>query len=388
MIKKIFSKLRRIFIRCCSLFFRLLPIKKKRIYFISNMGEKYACNTRALFEYLYQNHKEEFDFVYIANNNEIKELLPKDIKTAKYESLKDYFYYYTSKIIVNNFRFPQSYKKRKKQYYIQAWHGSTIPYKKIEKDVESSLNPNYVKMAKNDSKYIDCLIMGSTSCQEIFDNCFYCENKTVVTGTPRTDKLVLSDQDEIKSIKENLNLTENDYLVLYAPTFRDNMPIESGFLNNEKIKDAFKKLYPNKDIKILYRFHPNLAKKVKELTLPEGVINVTEYFDMQDLILISDIMITDFSSCAFDMMFAKKQTLIYTNDAKQYMEGERGLYISLKELPFLISSSEDELCEHIVKHKEYEPEFNKKVLIFSEKFGTKEDGLACKRIYDIIKKNI
>ncbi|MBQ8430744.1 MAG: CDP-glycerol glycerophosphotransferase family protein [Clostridia bacterium] len=63
-------------------------------------------------------------------------------------------------MIVNNFRFAKKYKKRKKQFYIQTWHGSTIAYKMIEKDVEDSLSKNYVEKAKHDSKFIDFLLAG------------------------------------------------------------------------------------------------------------------------------------------------------------------------------------------------------------------------------------
>lgn len=382
--KNIFKKIRNRLVACVGLFFRLLPIKKNRIYFMSNDGNKYACNPRAIFEYCYKNHKNEFDFVYIVNNDELKSLLPKGIKTAKKNSLKEYYYYYTSKVLVNNFRFATKYKKRKNQYYIQTWHGSTIPYKKIEKDVEEVLSPSYVKKAKYDSKKIDCLIMGSTSCQKIFDNCFYCDNKTVVTGTPRTDKLINVDEELKKSTYKNLGLNENDYLVLYAPTFRDNLPIEACFLDNNKLAEAFKSV-TDKNVKILYRFHPNLAEKVRNIKLPENSINTTDYFDIQDLIMIADMLITDFSSCAFDMMFAGKQSLIYANNVQEYIDDERGLYISLKELPFMLASTEDELCVNVKNLNKYEQEYQAKVKEFSIKMGSAENGNACEQIYNIIK---
>ncbi|MBQ8430745.1 MAG: CDP-glycerol glycerophosphotransferase family protein [Clostridia bacterium] len=91
--KKFFKRMYAKFIAALGLLCRLLPINKKRIYLISNDGEKYSCNPRAIFEYLYKNHKDEFDFVYIVNNNHLKSLLPKDVKTAKQGTLKEYFYY-------------------------------------------------------------------------------------------------------------------------------------------------------------------------------------------------------------------------------------------------------------------------------------------------------
>ena len=379
LIKKVYGKIRKIF---CNIF-KLFPIKKNRVYFISNQGEKYSCNPRAIFEYMYEHYKDKFEFVYIANNKEIQSLLPKDIKTAKFRSIKERYYYHTSKVIVSNFRFSQEYTKRKKQYYIQTWHGSTIPYKMIEKDVEDNLTAKYVKMAKHDSKYIDMILVGSTACQKIFDRCFYCDHKTVVSGTPRTDKLINKNKDEIERIKKTLNISADDYVVLYAPTFRNNQSIKKSFLNNEKIKNALKKS-TGKNVTILYRFHPNIAQEAQKYYFEDYVKNVTDYYDIQDLIMIADIMITDFSSCAFDMMFAGKQALIYTNNAKQYAEQERGLYISLDELPFLVADTEDELIKNIYDSTNYVNEYEIKSKKFIDSMGCNEDGKASKRVAEYI----
>lgn len=378
-IKRVLRKVKKIF---CNIFM-IFPIKNKRIYFISNFGEKYACNPRAIFEYLYKNHKNECEFVYIANNETIKALLPKDVKTAQLGSIKERFYYHTSKVIVNNFRFPLEYKKRKKQFYVQTWHGSTIPYKMIEKDVEESLNPSYVEMAKHDSKYIDVVPMGSTACKEIFDRCFYCDQKAVVTGTPRTDRLINKTKKEVLAVKRQLNINLDEYIVLYAPTFRNNQDIKQSFLNNELIKNAFEKV-TGKKVTILYRFHPNIADEARQYNFENYVRNVTDYFDIQDLIMISNVMITDFSSCAFDMMFAGGQALIYTNNAKQYAEEERGLYISLNQLPFMVADSEEELIKNIYNLNSYSKDYENKVKEFISSMGAKEDGNASKRLGEMI----
>ena len=77
-------------------------VGQKRIYLISNDGEKYSCNPRAIFEYLYKNHKDEFDFVYIVNNNHLKSLLPRDVKTAKQGTLKEMIGYLKETNIINS----------------------------------------------------------------------------------------------------------------------------------------------------------------------------------------------------------------------------------------------------------------------------------------------
>ncbi|MBQ8430743.1 MAG: CDP-glycerol glycerophosphotransferase family protein [Clostridia bacterium] len=217
----------------------------------------------------------------------------------------------------------------------------------------------------------------------MLDKCFYCDNKTIVTGTPRTDKLIIKDEELKKQTYKNLGLSENDYLVLYAPTFRNNQPIEACFLDNDSVINSFSKV-TNKNVKILYRFHPNIANKVKNIKLPANSINVTDYFDIQDLIMVSDVMITDFSSCAFDMMLANKPTLIFSSNTKQYLDNERGLYFSTKNLPFPIAYDEKELYNNIAQLPNYHELYNKKIIDFSNNMGIKEKGNASEQIYNLI----
>ncbi len=357
--------------------FKLFPIKKNRIYFSSRYGQHYACNPKAYFEYLYKNHHDEFEFYYCLNKNE--NVLPKDVKTAKFMSLKDMYYLHTSKYVVTNVRMPMIYAKRKKQIYIQTWHGGPISYKMIEKD-QTNITKANLWNAKVDGAQIDMLLVGSIQSQKVMDNCFFCDNKTVLTGNPRCDILVNKNPEEVDKILNKIGLSKNDYIVLYAPTFRDQQDIKQSIINNELLKQNFEKI-TDKNVKILYRFHPKLAKQGKDLQFEDYVVNVTSYSDMQDLVLISDIMITDFSSCMFDMVVADKPCIIYTNNGDQYLTQERGVYFPSKELPFPVANTEDELQDIIKNLKQDIDKYLQEEREFMAKNGSVEDGHACERLY-------
>ncbi len=358
---------------------RVLPIKKNRIYFVSNDGNKYSCNPKAFFEYLYKNHKDEFDFYYCLNNNAEK-FLPSDVKTAKYKSIKDLYYLYTSKFIVNNFRFHIWFKKRKSQIYIQTWHGGPLPMKAIEVAVENRLNKNYVAQAKNDGKYIDILTVGSDAIYEYFEKYFWCSGKIANIGTPRYDSVIKATNKDFEQAKKKLNLPLDKELILFAPTFKDKKSWEEDVLDNQKIVDFFKKKL-KKDVVIGYRFHPNIAKLIDDSKL-KGAINLTNIDDSDEVVFASDIVISDFSSIVIDGFFAKKKSLFYVPNLDDYIKNERDLWIDFDRCPLRFCRNEEELFDELEKLETTKQDDKTKK--FYNDFGITENGNACENLYNLI----
>lgn len=363
-------------------FFKLFPIKKNRIYFIARYGQQYSCNPRAYFEYLYQNHKDEFEFVWCLNDKKIK--LPDDVKRTKFMSLRDQYYLHTSKYIVNNLRFCMLFSKRKKQVYIQTWHGGgPFILKKIEKDQKLSFFNEW--NSKIDSEQIDILLAGSKMVDKILQNCFYIDKQKIYEiGSPRCD-IFFKENDDLRSkIRKKLKIDEKSFVILYAPTFRDNKNSNSLILNNNSIREIFESI-TKKDVKILYRFHPHLlTKEQKQMNFENFVLNVTNYPEMQDLILVADLLITDVSTCMCDMIIANKPCILLMKDYDNYVKNERGLYFPLSILPFPIFKSEEEMNEKEEDIKNYFDIYKDENTKFLLKFGNAEDGHACERLYNIM----
>ena len=143
-----------------------------------------------------------------------------------------------------------------------------------------------------------------------------------------------------KVIFKKTDFSEEYRYIIYSPTFRTDDAYQYN-VDFEKLVRVCEEQVGGK-WKVLYRLHPNLLFRIKEQTLPDVCIDVCKYSDMQELIAISDFMITDYSSCMFDMMYMKKPCLLYMSDFKEYTERERNLYFNIKELPFLKVYTEDE----------------------------------------------
>ena len=147
---------------------------------------------------------------------------PSFIKKIKYNSLKGLFHLATSKVWIDNQRKSNFIYKRKRQFYIQTWHGS-IGFKRIELDCLNSYNNKwyYLRSRKHDTSMIDLFLSGNTWFDQTIRRAFNYKKEILTLGTPRNDILVTGTSEEnLKKIREKLGITTPKKIMFYAPTFR------------------------------------------------------------------------------------------------------------------------------------------------------------------------
>lgn len=377
---KILNKIKKLRHEFLIKMYSLMPIKKNKIIMWSNSFKSYGCNPKYIAEYLLENHTGEYDIVWVIDAQlTVPESIPEGIRVVRYFS-KEYLYeLHTAKFVICNARTSKYYfwHKRKNQVYIQTWH-SSLRLKTIEKDAEKTLPESYINAAKGDSSRIDYIISGCAFSSQIFKNSFWYDGCVLECGTPRIDFLLK--ETNSKKILEKAKLSDEYKYILYAPTFRTDDAYNYNF-DFEKLVAVCEQHFGGK-WKVLYRLHPNLIFKIKEQKLPDVCIDVCQYSDMQELIAVSDFMITDYSSCMFDMMYIKKPCLLYMTDFEEYIKKERALYFNIKELPFIKAYTENELFNAIeaFDNDKYQNDIN----CFMDKIGSFETGEACKAIAELI----
>ena len=354
--------------------FRLLPIRKNKVLFIGYYGAQYGCNPKYLSEYFTKengNLKIVWAFIspskYTLNN----------IAKVKYYSLRYFYELSTSKVIITNYRLPLYFKKRANQTYIQTWH-SSLRLKMIENDAIETIPQTYLEMAKHDSSQIDILLSGCEFSTQIFKRAFWYDGEIFESGTPRCDMLFKRDNVLINNLKNKLGISSTTKLLLYAPTFRKNNSLEAYDIDFNRLKTT---LESNENWKILIRLHPHLQNLSKELVEKyDDVIDVTNYDDIQELLLISDLLITDYSSLMFDFAITEKPCIIYASDLNDYLANDRNLYFDITKLPFPLCQTNEELNKTISEfnYKKY----NDAMKSFNSEIGSFEDGQACKRVYN------
>ena len=245
--------------------------------------------------------------------------------------------------------------------------------KTIEKDAANFLPDEYIESAKEDSKRIDYVISGCKFSSDIFANSFWYSGKILECGTPRIDYLLNSPRSE--ALYKKIGISQEYKYILYAPTFRNK---EYNYnLDFKKLVAAAEETYGGK-WKVLYRLHPNLMFKIKEYELGEECINMCKYPDMQGLVAVCDMLITDYSSCMFDMMYTRKPCILYMPDYDDYISNERKLYFDIDKLPFCKAYNYDSLLS-VIKKLDGE-EYLQNVDKFIKEIGSFEKGNSSETI--------
>ena len=289
----------------------LFPVKKNRIAFISMHNENFKDSLGCVYEYLKEENK--YDFVLITREdlsvrNPFKVFAFFFIKsrllaTSRYVFLND------------NFMPMGKLKFRKETVITQLWHGEGA-FKKFGLHIPQPDDLRKREIAANGKlTYVVC---SSEGVRKIYAEAFGVKNEKVLAlGSPRLDYL-LNEDNKIKAKEKILSLypeAKGKKIILYAPTFRDDAErdrkllytFDDGRLISELGEEYF----------LFFRLHPQVHTATAEFSC---AADVTHYDDVRELVLASDVLITDYSSICMDFCALDKKTVFYCPDLEWYRE--------------------------------------------------------------------
>lgn len=357
--------------------FGLLPINSKKIVIENYFGHGYGDNGKYIVEELLKIDS-SYEIVWLINKQYVNSM-PIYIHSVQRDSLKALFHLSTAKVWIDNCRKSVYTRKRKTQFYIQTWHGA-IGVKKCERDAEMGLKAEYVKNCIHDSEMADRILSGSKWGTELIKRAFWYSGEIMEIGSPRSD-VFFKDNKAIKlKVFKYYNLKDVKTL-LYAPTFRNDYSLEPYKLDFTVLSQQLSDREGDK-YKILVRLHPNISNKATQLNLPENVINATDYPDMQELLVASDILLTDYSSSMFEFMLKRKPVFLIALDYERFKKKERDLYFDLERLPFPFCKSMRELLESIQQYDEQK--YFTALDVFYQEIGLAEKGNASVTMANLI----
>lgn len=372
-LRAIYTFFRKVYEGTLSLLFRVFSIKKNKIVINNLRGKGYGDNSKYIVAELLKNN-EDLDIVWLLQGLTREEAgLPNKVRSVKLNSIKSIYEMTTAKVWLDSNRLGKRLFKRKKQLYIQTWHGG-LGLKKIEGDALYGMNKRYMKFAKRDSNMADLYISNSKHLTDIYRRAFWYEGEILESGFPKNDILFKDKRKYREKVRKSYGLNKTDKILLYAPTFRDDArfdpyDIDFSFLSN-KLNNEF-----NQKWVFIAKLHPNIDSSKFYDIFPEKVINASSFPDMQELVLGIDALVTDYSSCMFDSAMAEIPTFLYASDIDSYVD-ERGFYFNMNNLPFSISESTDDLVNKILnfEHENYIDGLNN----FYMKVGLFDNGDAAK----------
>lgn len=367
----------------------------KIIVFNAFNGKSYTCTPKAVYEYMLASRKyEDYRFIWVVRDMEKYAFLEKNPNTTIVKNrTKEYERALASaKYWICNYRIYDYIYPKADQYYVQCWHGT--PLKRLGYDIEHSDNAMNSQQEirdkyRTDAEKFSFILSPSAFASEKFISAWNLAEtgqagKVVEVGYPRDDFMINFTEEDVKRIKESLELPADRKILLYAPTWRDNQhsagvgyvytnPVDFGKLR-ESLSDEWI---------ILFRAHYLVANAFDFDEYEGFVYNVSKYDDINDLYVISDMLITDYSSVFFDYANLKRPVLYYMYDLEYYKDELRGFYIDLSELPGPIIEKEEDLIPAI-KKLDREFKYDEKYQCFNERFNYLNDGHASQRLIEEI----
>lgn len=327
--------------------------------------------------------RNDLDIVWLTYDPQME--APDGVRLAPMQNWKSYTYELeTAGIWLFDITVQEHIVKRPGQIYIQAKHWSSITLKKFYLDDKSSCtSPEMASWIKRNGEMMDYLLSGSDFDEATFRSGFAFRGRAIRVGSSRSD--LLFDKTIREEVLHKFGLDSDAHTLLYAPTYREAEYRAYKSMSVSLDLDRLLCVLHNKfggEWYIFVRLHPLLDFDMCGIKESERVINVGNYPDSEELVAASDMMITDYSSIMFEEAFVKRPVFLYAPDRKEYIDGERGLWIDYDTLPFPIAETNEELEQCIMRFKKQE--YEQAVTQFLDNYGVHEDGHASERAAEFI----
>lgn len=323
----------------------LLPINKKKISFASDSRSELNGNFYFIYEELYKrklNLKIEFIFNERINN-----------KKTLIDLLKTAYHFATSKIILLDDFYPLIYplRIRKNAELIQVWHAAgafkTFGYSRL--GLPGGPSPR----SKNHKNYTKAVVSSEGVRPHYAEGFGITIDKVYPLGVPRADIFFDEEyKDYVRNkLYERYPFINNKKVILFAPTFRGNGQASAYYpFEILNLKELYENLH--EEYVFIFKIHPFVNNK---LTIPyeyaDFFYDLSDHREINDLLLVTDILITDYSSVCFEFALLNKPMLFFAFDVEQYIE-ERDFYYNYFDfIPGPLVRTTTEIVESIKKEE-------------------------------------
>ncbi|MBB5183865.1 CDP-glycerol glycerophosphotransferase family protein [Catenisphaera adipataccumulans] len=384
---------KRMAIRCFKVVYKVMlkcvKTDDHTVIFIAFHGRGYTCNPKYIhIEMLKQPRFDNYHLVWALKNT--KTSIERS-QVIRYNSLTYFYYMCKAKYWIVNCKLPGYIQKKPDQVYLQTWHGT--PLKRLAYDIVETENQTFYRSGMsrkqmtdtydNDVKKYNYMIAPNPFSFEVFQTAFRIEPERLIkTGYPRNDFLTNITKQEIIDLKQKYNIPGYKKVILYAPTWRDNSYNTRGYTFELKADFRKWKQVLGDEYIVIFKPHYLIINRFEnDPTLQDFIINIDANADINDLYVISDVLVTDYSSVFFDYANLRRPMYFYMFDLKEYADELRGFYFDIYEtMPGDIIEDEDTLLADIKAGKYDYDRLDR----FNKQFNVWQDGKASERVIDIV----
>ncbi|WP_305787559.1 bifunctional glycosyltransferase/CDP-glycerol:glycerophosphate glycerophosphotransferase [Symbioplanes lichenis] len=351
------------------------------VLFESFGGRQYSDSPKAMHEELLRRGLPlEAQYVTVRDG---QAATPDSLTPARLGGTEWYEALATARYIVTNSHLPDWFQRRPGQVVVQTWHGT--PLKRIAFDVTDvkHADRDYLTRVAKETPNWTFLVSPNRFSTPILQRAFRFPGEMLESGYPRNDILFQNDPATIASIRRHVGVPEGKRAILYAPTWRDDEFYGQGrYKMSMQLDLAAARRMLGDDHVLLVRRHPNVVDPIPD----DGsgfVIDVSTYPDMADLLCITDVLITDYSSVMFDFANTGRPILLFTYDLEHYRDKLRGFYFDFEsEAPGPLLMTSDDVIKSLAELAQDPSLFTAERQAFQARFCDLDDGEATRRVVD------
>ncbi len=318
------------------LFLPFIKIDNKLALF-SSLNGSFSDNSKYL--YLAMLESKKFKVYWVAHDTYTYNYLKKNNMPVLKINLNMFFIAQKARFFITTHSLEDVYYvKNKNTILINLWHGTPLKKMGFDSKVDAKKFSLQKKLGLFKHEKIDFLCVSSKHTIDAFKSSFGIDkNKILPTGQPRNDILYKAKNDILfaqsikNNVKERLKM-QCDTIALYAPTFRDKHTCRLDLLKE------LQKIFKNNGIDLIIKLHP-LDKDIKHF----GKIDI----DIQELLIASDMLISDYSSVIFDYAILQKPIILFLYDIDEYKAQRDGFYIDIESLPFYKCYNTSQIRENL-----------------------------------------
>jgi len=265
-------------------------------------------------------------------------------------------------------------KPRRGQVYLHTWHGK--PIKKIGCDATFKVASGRSargrrKQFEREGSRVTRLLAPAPVFAPIMASAFAYEgsedSRLLKAPYPRNAALFTYSENDVARIKHELSIPKDKKIALYAPTWRPTKYKRGvGYVYNSPIDFQLLQEQLGEEYILLFRGHSNEAKSIMRGGYAEFVHDVTEVMDVNELYIISDVLISDYSGTIFDFANLRRPLVYFLYDWEEYSQEQMGTYFDPRAFPGVVAETQEELpaaikeaVNNFTYDKQYE-EFNQK----------------------------
>lgn len=356
----------------------IFPIKENRIFLMAFSGNQYSGSPKYFYEFLKIQTSEVNEYIWAFREPEKFTNIESDkTKIVKTRGILYCYYLLTSKFIIVNTMSFSYIPFRKKQVVINTWHGGGA-YKQSGPFVEKMQRVQQFLIYRTSQKY-NYFISSCEKFSSLFlEKAFHYKGNILEIGLPRNDIFWESTKEYASKAKRMLGLDEMDRVLLYAPTYRDKKDHNDIVLDMTKILRILEKKWGGR-WKAVYRTH--YFYRDKEQQHNNKIIDASFYPDMQELLCMADIMITDYSSSIWDYSYTGKPCFLFVPDLNEY-KNQRDFFIPISSWRFPIAKSNEELITLLEQFND--EQYKQNIEKHQKELGSFEKGTSCQQLYKLI----